>query len=62
MMKEFLIYSFLAFIFFRIFDIWKPYPINIVDRGIKNYFGVVLDDLIAGVYAAITVILISYLF
>ena len=62
MMKEFLIYSFLAFIFFRIFDIWKPYPINIVDREIKNYFGVVLDDLIAGIYAAITVILISYLF
>ena len=62
MMKEFLIYSFLAFILFRIFDIWKPYPINIVDRRIKNYFGVVLDDLIAGVYAAITMILISYLF
>ena len=62
MMKEFLIYSFLAFILFRIFDIWKPYPINIVDRRIKNYFGVVLDDLIAGIYAAIIVILISYLF
>ena len=62
MMKEFLIYSFLAFILFRIFDIWKPYPINIVDRRIKNFFGVVLDDLIAGVYAAITMILISYLF
>ena len=62
MMKEFLIYSFLAFILFRIFDIWKPYPINIVDKGMKNYFGVILDDLIAGIYAAITVILISYLF
>ena len=56
-----LMYSCLAFIFFRIFDIWKPYPINRVDRGIKNYFGVVLDDLIAGIYAAITVMLISYL-
>ena len=62
MMKEFLIYSFLAFILFRIFDIWKPYPINIVDIGMKNYFGVILDDLIAGIYAAIIVILISYLF
>ena len=61
MMKEFLIYSFLAFILFRIFDIWKPYPIYIVDKRIKNYFGVVLDDLIAGIYAAIIVILISYL-
>ena len=61
MMKEFLIYSFLAFILFRIFDIWKPYPINIVDKGMKNYFGVILDDLIAGIYAAIIVILISYL-
>ena len=61
MMRDFLMYSFLAFIFFRIFDIWKPYPINIVDKGMKNYFGVVLDDLIAGIYAAITVMLISYL-
>ena len=61
MMRDFLMYSFLAFIFFRIFDIWKPYPINIVDKGIKNYFGVVLDDLVAGIYAAITVMLISYL-
>ena len=62
MMREFIICSFLAFLFFRIFDIWKPYPINAVDRKIKNYFGVVFDDLIAGVYAAIAVYLSSLLF
>lgn len=62
MMREFIICSFLAFLFFRIFDIWKPYPIDVVDRKIKNYFGVVVDDLIAGVYAAIAVYLISLLF
>ena len=61
-MREVIICSFLAFLFFRIFDIWKPYPIDIVDRKIKNYFGVVVDDLIAGVYAAIAVYLISLLF
>ena len=61
-MREVIICSFLAFLFFRIFDIWKPYPIDVVDRKLKNYFGVVVDDLIAGVYAAIAVYLISLLF
>ena len=61
-MREVIICSLLAFLFFRIFDIWKPYPIDIVDRKIKNYFGVVVDDLIAGVYAAIAIYLILLLF
>ena len=61
-MREVMICSLLAFLFFRIFDIWKPYPIDIVDRKIKNYFGVVVDDLIAGVYAAIAVYLFLLLF
>ena len=61
-MREVMICSLLAFLFFRIFDIWKPYPIDIVDRKIKNYFGVVIDDLIAGVYAAIAIYLILLLF
>ena len=61
-MREVIICSLLAFLFFRIFDIWKPYPIDIVDRKIKNYFGIVVDDLIAGVYAAIAIYLILLLF
>ena len=62
MMQEFLTYSVLAFLLFRLFDIWKPYPIGGIDKKIKNYLGVVLDDLVAGIYAAITVWLILILF
>ena len=62
MMQEFLTYSVLAFLLFRVFDIWKPYPIGLIDKKIKNYLGVVLDDLVAGLYAAITIWLILILF
>ena len=62
MMQDFLTYSVLAFLVFRVFDIWKPYPIGYIDKKIKNYLGVVLDDLVAGLYAAITIWLILILF
>ena len=42
-----------AFILFRIFDIAKPFPVSWVDRTMKNGTGVVLDDVVAGIYAAI---------
>jgi len=61
-MQDFVFYSFIAFIAFRVFDIWKPFPISMVDSNMKNYFGVVLDDLIAGFYAALTVSLALFLF
>ena len=62
MMQDFLTYSVLAFLLFRVFDIWKPYPIGFIDKKIKNHIGVVLDDLVAGLYAAITIWLILILF
>jgi phosphatidylglycerophosphatase A len=40
-----------GFVLFRLFDIWKPWPIRWVDRWVKGGFGIVLDDLLAGVYA-----------
>ncbi len=43
----------LGFFWFRVFDILKPPPVNWVDRTLKNGFGVVLDDVLAGVYAAL---------
>tara|TARA_B100000989_G_C19286208_1_gene362375 strand:- start:3 stop:503 length:501 start_codon:yes stop_codon:yes gene_type:complete len=49
----FLIIVFLSFVGFRFFDILKPYPINYVDKHIKNSFGVILDDLIAGFFTLI---------
>ena len=41
----------LAFLLFRIFDIWKPWPVRWVDREITGGLGVMLDDLLAAVYA-----------
>ena len=47
------LYAVLTLIFFRLFDILKPYPISYVDKNFKNGFGIVLDDLIAGIFAGI---------
>ncbi len=40
-----------GFVFFRLFDIWKPYPIRLVDQRFSNGVGVIADDLVAGLYA-----------
>ena len=49
----------LILILFRFFDILKIFPINWVDKNIKNSFGVVLDDLLAGVYSIIVLYCIN---
>ena len=49
-----------GFVLFRLFDIWKPWPINIVDKKVKGGFGIMLDDLLAGVYALLVLQLIYY--
>ena len=49
---------FLAFILFRFFDIYKPFPINIVDKKMKNGLGIMLDDIIAGIYSTIAGVII----
>jgi phosphatidylglycerophosphatase A len=41
----------LAFLLFRIFDIWKPWPVRWADRHVKGGLGIMLDDLLAAVYA-----------
>lgn len=48
-----LIWIVLGFIFFRLFDIWKPWPIRMLDEKIQNGFGMILDDVLAGVYSAV---------
>ena len=45
-----------SFIFFRFFDIVKPFPINLVDKHLKNAFGVILDDVLAGVFVCIIIV------
>ena len=47
-------FAILAFCFFRVFDIFKPFPISYVDKNVKGGLGIVLDDLIAGVFAGLT--------
>ena len=55
-----LYYCLASFFFFRIFDIWKPYPINYVDNNIRGPLGIMLDDIVASVYSIIILILIFF--
>ena len=45
------------FILFRFFDIVKPFPVNYFDKNYKNSFGVIMDDVIAGFYVVLTLII-----
>ena len=45
----------LGFVFFRLFDIWKPAPIGYIDTRLANGWGVMLDDVVAGVYANVSI-------
>ena len=55
---DFILYTFISFILFRIFDIAKPYPIGKIDKNMKNGFGVILDDIVAGIYSIVTLSII----
>ena len=55
--KERIIYAILAILLFRIFDIAKPYPINYYDKNFKNSFGVIMDDVCAGLYVVAVLVL-----
>ena len=54
-------YAVLALIFFRLFDILKPFPISYFDKNFKNGLGIVLDDLIAGIMATFPAMALIYL-
>jgi phosphatidylglycerophosphatase A len=51
----------LGFLLFRLFDIWKPWPISWLDRKVSGGLGIMLDDLLAGVYALIMLQIFIYL-
>jgi phosphatidylglycerophosphatase A len=42
-----------GFALFRLFDVWKPWPIRWLDRHLKGGMGVMVDDVVAGVFAAV---------
>ena len=48
-----------AFLSFRLFDVWKPYPISYVDNNIKGALGIMLDDILASVYS---IVILSVIF
>ena len=52
------IWILISFILFRFFDILKPFPINLIDKKIKNSFGVILDDIVAGIFTTISLYII----
>lgn len=51
----------LALVLFRFFDIVKPYPINLLDQKFKNGFGIVIDDVAAGIITLLILIPVSVL-
>jgi phosphatidylglycerophosphatase A len=50
-----------GFVLFRLFDVWKPWPIAWFDHRVKGGFGVMLDDVIAGIFAGIVLYLVLLL-
>ena len=55
--NEVLTFYFIMFILFRIFDIVKPYPVSYYDKNFKNSFGVIMDDVCAGLYVVAVLVL-----
>jgi len=47
------LWVFIGFVLFRLFDILKPWPISVADKKLHGGFGIMFDDVIAGVFAAI---------
>ncbi|MFL2889357.1 MAG: phosphatidylglycerophosphatase A [Pelagibacteraceae bacterium] len=55
--KEAILFYLYIFILFRFFDITKPFPVNYFDKKFKNSFGVIMDDVVAGLYTVLTLII-----
>ena len=55
-------YYIISFFSFRFFDILKPFPVSYFDKNHKNYFGIIMDDIMAGLYSMVVVYLVSFIF
>ena len=53
---EALIFYIVCFVLFRFFDIAKPFPVSYFDKNFKNSFGVIMDDVFAGLYVVLSLI------
>ena len=56
-LQETALFYLYIFILFRFFDIKRPFPVCYFDRRFKNSFGVILDDVVAGLYVVLTLII-----
>ena len=55
--NEAVLFYLYIFILFRYFDIKKPFPVSYFDKKFKNSFGVIMDDVVAGLYVVLTLII-----
>ena len=55
--QEAVLFYIYIFVLFRYFDIKKPFPVNFFDKKFKNSFGVIIDDVVAGLYVVLTLII-----
>ena len=53
---EAIIFYIICFVLFRFFDIKKPFPVSYFDKNFKNSFGVIMDDICAGLYVVLSLI------
>ena len=53
-------YCIVCFLLFRLFDIWKPFPISYIDKNSEGALGIMLDDVVAGLFSTFLIILISF--
>jgi phosphatidylglycerophosphatase A len=51
-----------GFFLFRLFDVWKPWPVRVLDRSVGGGLGIMLDDIGAAIYAALCLQLILYIY
>jgi len=51
-----------GFFLFRLFDVWKPWPVRALDRSVEGGLGIMLDDIGAAIYAALSLQAIIYLY
>ena len=54
-------YLILAFILFRLFDIFKPWPIGPLDKRVHGGFGIMIDDVVAGIFANICLQIVLFI-
>ena len=51
----------IGFVLFRLFDIWKPWPVSVLDKQVRGGLGIMVDDILAGIFALLCLQLIAYL-